>query len=92
MKKYGAYGLVEVKGESNAVIVVDRMLKTAEVEYVTQDTKCGGHALVFVGGSVSAVTAAGPSDSQTRKYDIRKEIDSCADFKRKLSTWNLGER
>ena len=53
MKKYGAYGLVEVKGESNAVIVVDRMLKTAEVEYVTQDTKCGGHALVFV-----AVTAA----------------------------------
>ena len=52
MKKYGAYGLVEVKGESNAVIVVDRMLKTAEVEYVTQDTKCGGHALV------SAVTAA----------------------------------
>ena len=43
MKKYGAYGLVEVKGESNAVIVVDRMLKTAEVEYVTQDTKCGGH-------------------------------------------------
>lgn len=56
MKKYGAYGLVEVKGESNAVIVVDRMLKTAEVEYVTQDTKCGGHALVFVGGSVSAVT------------------------------------
>lgn len=41
MKKYGAYGLVEVKGESNAVIVVDRMLKTAEVEYVTQDTKCG---------------------------------------------------
>ena len=51
MKKYGAYGLVEVKGESNAVIVVDRMLKTAEVEYVTQ-------ALVFVGGSVSAVTAA----------------------------------
>ena len=39
MKKYGAYGLVEVKGESNAVIVV-------------------GHALVFVGGSVSAVTAA----------------------------------
>ena len=54
MKKYGAYGLVEVKGESNAVIVVDRMLKTAEV----RTGRCGGHALVFVGGSVSAVTAA----------------------------------
>ena len=55
---YGAYGLVEVVGEANAVLVTDRMLKTAEVEYVTQDTKCGGHALVFVGGSVSAVTSA----------------------------------
>ena len=56
--RYGAYGLVEVLGEANAVIVADQMLKTAEVEYVTQDTKCGGHALVFVGGEVSAVTAA----------------------------------
>ena len=56
--KYGAFGLVEVLGASNAVIVTDQMLKTAEVEYVTQDTKCGGHALVFVGGTVSAVTSA----------------------------------
>ena len=55
---YGAYGLVEVVGEANAVLVTDRMLKTAEVEYVTQDTKCGGHALVFIGGSVSAGTSA----------------------------------
>ena len=55
---YGAYGLVEVVGEANAVLVTDRMLKTAEVEYVTQDTKCGGHALVFIGGSVPAVTSA----------------------------------
>lgn len=55
---YGAYGLVEVVGEANAILVVDRMLKTADVEYVTQDTKCGGHALVFITGSVSAVKAA----------------------------------
>ncbi len=55
---YGAYGLVEVLGEANAVLVTDRMLKTADVEYVTQDTKCGGHALVFIGGGISAVTAA----------------------------------
>ena len=55
---YGAFGLVEVLGEANAVLVLDRMLKTAEVSYETQDTKCGGHALVFVSGSVSAVTAA----------------------------------
>ena len=50
--------LVEVLGEANAVLVLDRMLKTAEVFYETQDTKCGGHALIFVSGSVSAVTAA----------------------------------
>lgn len=41
---YGAFGLVEVLGEANAVLVLDRMLKTAEVFYETQDTKCGGHA------------------------------------------------
>jgi len=51
---YGAFGLVEVLGEANAVLVLDRMLKTAEVFYETQDTKCGGHALIFVSGSVSA--------------------------------------
>lgn len=55
---YGAYGLVEVLGDANAVLVTDRMLKAADVEYVTKDTKCGGHALVFMGGSISAVTAA----------------------------------
>lgn len=55
---YGAFGLVEVQGEANAVLVLDRMLKTAEVSYETQDTKCGGHALIFVSGSVSAVKAA----------------------------------
>ena len=63
---YGAYGLVEVVGEAHAVLVTDRMLKTAEVEYVTQDTKCGGHALVFIGGSVSAVPGgADSSDFQS---------------------------
>ena len=54
----GAYGMVEVLGEANAVIIVDKMLKTANVTYETKDTKCGGHVLIFVSGSVSAVTAA----------------------------------
>lgn len=56
--RYSAFGLVEVLGETNAILVTDQMLKTAEVEYETQDTKCGGHVLVFVSGSVSAVSAA----------------------------------
>ena len=55
---YGAYGLVEVRGEANAVIVLDQMLKTSEVEYETKDTKCGGHVLIFVSGEVAAVSAA----------------------------------
>lgn len=56
--RYGAFGLVEVLGDANAVLVADRMLKAAEVVYETKDTKCGGHALVFISGSVSAVSAA----------------------------------
>ena len=55
---YSAFGLVEVLGSANAVIVTDKMLKIAEISYVTQDTKCGGHVLVFVTGSIAAVTAA----------------------------------
>ena len=55
---YGAYGLVEVLGDTNSVVVVDRMLKTAEVNFETTDTKCGGHVLIFVSGSVSAVKSA----------------------------------
>lgn len=55
---YGAFGLIEVLGEANAVLVTDQMLKTADVKYETQDTMCGGHALIFMSGSVSAVKAA----------------------------------
>ena len=62
--KYGAFGLVEVLGEANGVILTDQMLKTSEVYYETQDTKCGGHVLIFVGGDVSAVQAAVESVSQ----------------------------
>lgn len=62
--RYGAFGLVEVLGEANAVLVTDQMLKAADVAYETQDTKCGGHALIFISGSVSAVSAAVESVSE----------------------------
>ena len=55
---YGAFGLVEVLGSSNAVTVVDQMLKTSEVEFRTWHSKCGGHTTVFLSGGVAAVTAA----------------------------------
>ena len=55
--RYGAFGLVEVVGSSNAVIVIDQMLKTADVSFLTWNGKCGGHETVFM-TNVSAVTAA----------------------------------
>lgn len=55
---YGAFGLVEVLGSSNAILVVDQMLKTSDVTFRTWSTKCGGHATVFLSGDVAAVTAA----------------------------------
>ncbi len=55
---YGAFGLVEVLGSSNAILVVDQMLKTSDVSFRTWNTKCGGHATVFLSGDVAAVTAA----------------------------------
>ena len=55
---YGAFGLVEVVGSSNAILVIDQMLKTSDVSFRTWQTKCGGHATVFMSGDVSAVTAA----------------------------------
>lgn len=58
MKSYSAFGLVKVEGAARAVVVVDQMLKIADVSFVTKDTKCGGFSLVFVAGSVAAVTAA----------------------------------
>ncbi|HIQ94932.1 MAG TPA: BMC domain-containing protein [Candidatus Limivivens merdigallinarum] len=56
--RYGAFGLVEVLGSSNAIAAADKMLKTAEVSFLTWDYKCGGHVLLIMTGSVAAVTAA----------------------------------
>ncbi|MDO4277020.1 MAG: BMC domain-containing protein [Eubacteriales bacterium] len=55
---YGAFGLVEVLGSSNAVMVIDQMLKTSEVVFRTWNSKCGGHTTVFLSGDVAAVSAA----------------------------------
>ena len=55
---YGAFGLVEVLGSRNAILVIDQMLKASEVSFRTWHTKCGGHTTVFLSGDVAAVTAA----------------------------------
>lgn len=68
--KYGAFGLVEVLGSCNAVMVIDQMLKTADVSFRTWNGKCGGHEVVFMSGDVSAVTAAVESVKQNPPCDI----------------------
>ena len=39
--KDAAYGLVEVLGSSNAILCVDKMVKTSDVYFKTWNTKCG---------------------------------------------------
>ena len=55
---YQALGLVETLGSADAILVVDKMVKTADVTYETENTRCGGHVTVFVSGDVAAVTEA----------------------------------
>lgn len=56
--KDGAYGLVEVLGSSNAIVCVDKMVKTSDVYFKTWNTKCGGHTTIFMAGDLSAVKSA----------------------------------
>ncbi len=56
--KDAAYGLVEVLGSSNAILCVDRMVKTSDVYFKTWNAKCGGHVTIFMAGDLSAVNAA----------------------------------
>ncbi len=52
-------GLVEVSALGNAIIMVDEMLKVADVEFVATERKLGGRLVtVVVKGSVSAVKAS----------------------------------
>ena len=67
---YGALGLVEVLGSCNAVVVLDQMLKTSNVEFRTWHTKCGGHATVFLSGDVAAVKAAVDSVKENPPCEI----------------------
>ena len=56
--RYGAFAIVEVLGNSNAVGCVDQMLKTSDVHFLSWNTKCGGHTTLVMGGEVSAAQAA----------------------------------
>ena len=52
-------GLVEVSSLGNAIIMLDEMLKVADVEFVATERKLGGRLVtIVVRGSVSSVTAS----------------------------------
>ena len=57
--KDAAYGLVEVLGSSNAILCVDRMVKTSDVYFKTWNAKCGGHVTIFMAGDLSASQCSG---------------------------------
>ena len=73
---YGAFGLVEVVGSSNAILVIDQMLKTSDVSFLTWQTKCGGHATVFLTGDVSAVCGGINSMGKKKVQERFGEPDS----------------
>lgn len=64
-----AIGIVELVGSANAIHVVDRMVKTADVQYLSKETVFGaGRVTVFVQGDVSAVTAAVDAVKNSDEY------------------------
>ncbi|GEO73338.1 propanediol utilization protein [Levilactobacillus namurensis DSM 19117] len=59
-------GYIEVSGLTNAIVVADKMLKTAEVELSALDnTKGGGWIMVVIKGDVAAVSVAIEIGKQT---------------------------
>ena len=67
-----ALGIVEVVGSANAIFAVDRMMKTADVRYVSKETIFGlGRVTVFVQGEVSSVTEA---------IEVVKHCEECNTF------------
>ncbi|MBO5060935.1 MAG: BMC domain-containing protein [Clostridia bacterium] len=52
-------GLVEVSSLGNAIMMLDEMLKVADVEFIAVERKLGGRLVtIVVRGSISSVTAS----------------------------------
>ncbi|MGL5256936.1 MAG: BMC domain-containing protein [Proteocatella sp.] len=59
MKNFNAIGVVEITFFTNALIVLDEMLKASEVHLVACEKKLGGRMVtIIVGGNTSSVNAA----------------------------------
>lgn len=58
-KKFNAIGVVEVTFFTNALILLDEMLKAADVHLVASEKKLGGRMVsIIIGGDTSSVNAA----------------------------------
>lgn len=54
-----SYGLIEIPSTTAAIDVLDIMVKSADVEFVTWEKKLGGRLVtIIVQGTVSAVVSA----------------------------------
>ena len=91
---YGAFGLVEVIGAANGVVVLDQMCKASEVYFEASYTRNGGHDTIVVSGEISAVSAAVDSV----KYNPPCEIVAAAVISgpaeetcRVLDEWKAGK-
>ena len=84
--KYGAYAIVEVLGSANAVICIDKMLKTSDVHFLSKNTKCGGHTTLVMGGEVSAAAAAveAVKDNQVCEVFMSAVISAPSDELRRI--------
>lgn len=84
--KYGAFAIVEVLGNSNAVVCVDQMLKTSDVHFLSWNTKCGGHTTLVMGGEVSAAQAAvdAVKDNQVCEVFMSAVISAPSDELRRI--------
>ncbi|MBE7045025.1 MAG: BMC domain-containing protein [Ruminococcaceae bacterium] len=61
-------GLIEVSALGNAIMVADRMLKTANVRFVATERKLGGRLVtIVIQGELSAVTASVEAGQETAK-------------------------
>ena len=57
--KIGAIGVVEINYNTNGIIVLDHMLKTADIELISYHKKLGGRMVhIVVSGKVSSVKSA----------------------------------
>ena len=59
LKKHNAIGVVEINFFSNAVVVLDAMMKAADIDLISNHKKLGGRMVhTVVAGETSAVEAS----------------------------------